>query len=54
MIAFALWGAAAALGAVDLLAYVGALHVSSQAAATVLFGGPALILALAGAMVYGA
>lgn len=51
--AYALWTLAAILAAVDFLEYTGVVALMSTDAATVLLGGPMVLLALAGAVVYG-
>lgn len=48
-----MWGLAAVMGALDFLVYVDALQWMSASAATFLLGGPMVLLALGGAIVYG-
>ena len=52
-IAFALWAVAAASGVLDFLVYVDAIDIMSPGVANFVLGGPMVVLAVAGAIVYG-
>lgn len=53
LLAYLLWVVATIAGVLDFLVYVGVLDIMSASLATVVLGGPMVVGALAGAVVYG-
>ena len=52
-VAYAVWAVAVALAVVDFLVYIGLIRWMAPGTATLVLGGPMVLLALAGAILYG-